>query len=167
MSRWQTNGVAMKCYLFSLFIICDHSTRLFHSVYLQFVWFIHLSIYSFCLFTLLYPSPGIMSFNSTIQMQYAQFFHRAHSLVFAHFSIPPINPLIHSFQPAHSKWFLCSHSVQCLVVEDNKADLYSVEEKVVMPFRQANVPMPRNQAQLDHVTMANVRQSGWHQSGVR
>lgn len=79
-------------------------------------------------------------------------------------------PSVHSFsliQPAYSKSYLCSHSVQCLAVEDNKADLYSVEEKVVMPFRQTDVLMPRNQVRPDHATMANVRQSGWHQNGVR
>lgn len=86
-------------------------------------------------------------------------------------SILNTSPFVQKAISIHSTYELLyrlsPRSVQCLVVEDNKADLYSVEGKVVTPFRQTNVPMPRNQARPDHVTMANVRQSGWHQSGVR
>jgi len=58
------------------------------------------------------------------------------------------------------------HTVQFPVVKDSKAVLFYVEGKEEMPYRLATALTPRNQALPDHVTMANVRQSGWHQSGV-
>lgn len=115
---------------------------------------------SFCTFR-----PLCHSFQTFIDSRFTKVFSMCSFIQFwirHHLSHKPFQ----SIQHANSKSFVL-HSVQYLVVEDNKADLFSVEEKVVTPFRQTNVPMPRNQAWPDHVTTANVRQSGWHQSGVR